>query len=149
MELINPELIVLDLAATDWKDAILQAAAPLVANGMITAGYAQKIIEISEETGPYIVITPHVALAHAPIEAGALKDAIGLAVLKEPVKFGNQDNDPVKYIFTLSSTQNGGHLDQMAALVNLLGMPEFFATMDRAKEPKEITNFINKNLEGV
>ena len=56
--------------------------------------------------GPYIVITKHVALPHARPEAGALESAIGIATLKHPVKFGNKDNDPVKYLFCLSATDN-------------------------------------------
>lgn len=145
--LIDPKLIQLNVNASDWRDAIWKSGKPLVDNGLVTPSYLQSVIKIAEVTGPYIVFMPHVALSHAKTEDGALKDAIGLTVLKKPIVFGNKNNDPVKYIFTLSSTKADGHLDQMARLVNLLSNNDFFLKVGQANNAQEVIECINK-LEG-
>ena len=142
--LIDPKLIQLNVSAKDWRDAILKAGHPLVKNSLVTDNYLKSVIKIAEEMGPYIVFMPHVALSHAKIEDGALKDGIGLTVLKNPVPFHNKDNDPVKYIFTLSSTKANGHLDQMAQLVNLLSKNDFFEIVSHANNVQEIINYVNE-----
>ena len=96
-KLCNASLIRLNIEAVDWKDAIRKSVAPLVENKKVNENYVEEIIKGVLELGPYIVITEHVALPHARPEAGALETAIGIATLKHPVKFGNKDNDPVKY----------------------------------------------------
>ena len=93
--------------------------------------------------GPYIVITPHVALPHARPETGALESAIGIATLKAPVAFGNADNDPVKYLFCLSAKDNNSHLGALADLAELLENKEFFELLDKTNDPKEVIDYLN------
>lgn len=144
MAFIQAELIQLNVQADNWKDAIMKAGQPLLKQQYVTKDYLNEVIKIAEETGPYIVFTPHVALSHAKTEDGALKDGIGLTTLKQPLAFGNKDNDPVKYIFTLSSTQPNGHLDQMAQLVNLLSKKDFFEQIDQAANPAAAADYLNQ-----
>ena len=47
-------------------------------------------LKVSNELGPYIVITEHVALPHARPESGALEPAVGITVLKDSVEFGSK-----------------------------------------------------------
>lgn len=70
-KVINPKLIQLAIRAVDWKDAIHQAAQPLIDNNDVTEHYVEGIIRSVKEYGPYFVIAPHVALAHAPSKDGA------------------------------------------------------------------------------
>lgn len=143
MELVNSNLIQINVKAKNWKDAILKSAKPLIEKGIVTENYPKRVIEIAKESGPYIVITPHIALSHASISDGALGDAIGFTVLEESVEFGNEANDPVKYIFTLASTADGGHLQQMAQLVSVLQRPDFFTKIDKCTTETQISEFIN------
>lgn len=145
--LIIPELVQLNIDAKDWRDAIYQSGAPLVKKHLITKNYLDSVIRIAEETGPYIVFMPHVALSHARTEDGALGDGIGLTVLTNPVIFGNKNNDPVKYIFTLSSLKPDGHLEQMARLVDLLSKRNFFQKVAQATTVQEIINAVD-DVEG-
>lgn len=144
MSLIDPELIQLNVEANDWEDAIQKAAQPLVDHRKVTEEYPKRIIEIAKETGPYIVIAPHVALPHASSKDGVLADAIGLTILKEPVKFGNKDNDPVKYLFTLSSEKPDGHLDQMTKLIKVLQKKDLYQRLNQAQNSAQIDAIVNK-----
>ena len=102
------------------------------------------MVATTKESGPYIVITKHVALPHARPEAGAKDIAIGIATLDTPVVFGNEENDPVKYVFSLSAVDSNSHLRAMSELVELLDEEEFFRTLDKAKNAEEIINYIKE-----
>lgn len=144
-DITNETLIKLNVPAKDWEDAIRQSASVLVENNKVTEAYVDAMVNTAKESGPYIVITKHVALPHARPEAGAKEISIGIATLEMPVEFGNDDNDPVKYVFCLSAIDNNSHLRAMSELVELFEMDEFFKTLDTAKDPKEIIDFIKSH----
>ncbi|MHA5123317.1 PTS sugar transporter subunit IIA [Oenococcus oeni] len=147
MVFIPASLIQLHVSANNWQQAILQAAEPMVEQKIITKQYPNKIIQIAKETGPYIVITPHVALSHASTKDGALSDAIGLSVLEKPVVFHNKNNDPVKYIFTLSSTDPHGHLGQMSKLIKVISDANFFEMLNHEQDKLKIVDYIDNLVE--
>lgn len=143
-EITSPELIQLNVEANDWQDAITKSAKVMVEKGKITEAYIEAMIRNTKENGPYIVITEHVALPHARPEEGALETAIGIATLETPVVFGHELNDPVKYIFCLSTKDNNSHLKALAELVELLDGDEFYNVLNNAKESTEILEYIVK-----
>jgi len=143
-DLLNEQLIKLNIDASDWMDAIQKAAKPLVLSNMVEQRYVDAIIENVKEAGPYIVITKHVAIPHARSEMGVLHTAIGIATLKEPVAFGNKENDPVKYIFCLSAKENKEHMEALAQLADLLEDQNFYKVMDQATKPEEILKYISE-----
>lgn len=144
-EITNETLIKLNVKAKNWEDAIRQSASVLVENNKVTEAYVDAMVATTKESGPYIVITKHVALPHARPEAGAKDIAIGIATLETPIVFGNDENDPVKYVFCLSAVDSNSHLRAMSELVELLEQEEFFRTLDNAKNAEEIINFIKEN----
>ncbi|MCC0764548.1 transcription antiterminator [Clostridioides sp. ES-S-0006-03] len=141
-DITNETLIKLRIKAKDWEEAIRQSASVLVENNKVTEAYVDAMVNSAKASGPYIVITKHVALPHARPEAGAKEIAIGIATLENPVEFGNDNNDPVKYVFCLSAIDNNSHLRAMSELVELLEEEEFFRVLDNAKEANEIIDFI-------
>lgn len=143
-DLLNEELILLNIDASDWEDAIRKAAQPLVDEKKVTESYVDDIIVGVKNNGPYIVLTEHVALPHARPESGALESAIGVATLKTPVEFGNEANDPVKYLFTLSAKDSSQHLNALSELAGLFEDKGFFNLLDNSNNPKEIMEYINK-----
>ena len=142
-DLLDESLVLLDVEASDWEDAIRKAAQPLVDNKKVTPSYVDDVIKGVNELGPYIVITEHVALPHARPESGALESAVGIVTLKEPVEFGSADNDPVKYLFPLSAKDNDSHLGALQSLVELLSDPDFFAQLDSASTPKDVVDLVH------
>nr|AMK55833.1 PTS sugar transporter subunit IIB [Faecalibaculum rodentium] len=143
-ELTDTKLMKLGIRAIDWQDAIRQAAQPLVDQSRIRESYVEDIIQGVRDYGPYIVLTKNVALPHARPEAGALQDAIGIATLETPVNFGNRDNDPVKYLFCLSATDDEKHLAGLAQLAELLEDRNFLNILDHARTPDEIIAYLDK-----
>lgn len=142
VNLVSQELIQLNVDAKDWKDAIIASAQPLLNEGKIEQMYIDSMIDAVNESGPYFVLLPHVALPHARHEKGALEDALGITVLSNPVNFSNPANDPVKYIFTLSATSNDKHLVALAELAELFEDQAFFKLLDEAVSSEEIYDYI-------
>lgn len=141
-EITNIDLVKLQVEADNWEDAIRNSTDVLVNTGIAKPSYIDGMIQATKETGPYIVITKHVALPHARPETGAEKIGISIATLKRPVVFGNKENDPVKYIFGLSALDNQTHLTAMSELAELLDHKAFYQVLDNAQKPEEIIDFI-------
>ena len=119
-EFIKKEYIQFDVDAVDFIDAIRIATRPLLEDGAITQEYIEEIIHIYKSTGPYIVITKNIAMPHAPSSTGALRLALGFTRLKIPVISGNENNDPVLMLFSLSAPDSDSHLEMLSHLVEVL-----------------------------
>jgi PTS system ascorbate-specific IIA component len=72
-----------------------------------------------EEHGPYIVIAPGLALAHARPGPEVLKDGIAVVTLSTPVDFGHPYNDPVSVILALAVAAGDAHVALVAELANV------------------------------
>lgn len=145
-EVISESLIQLNVDAVDRDDAIRKAAEPLLKENKIKLSYIDAIIKSINEAGPYFVLLPHIALPHARPEDGAIENAIGITTLKTPIEFGSSNNDPVKYLFTLSAKNDGKHLDALATLAELFEDPKFLNMVDQATKPKEVMDYILMNI---
>ncbi|MDM8270723.1 PTS sugar transporter subunit IIA [Thermophilibacter provencensis] len=145
-DLLDEGFVQLGVEADDWEDAVRTSTRPLLDAGKIAPSYVEDIISGVKDLGPYIVIAPHVALPHARPECGALEPAVGVVTLREPVEFGSA-NDPVRYLFPLSATDDDGHLGALQSLVEILSDADFFAQLDRAKTPAKVVELV-KAKEG-
>jgi mannitol/fructose-specific phosphotransferase system IIA component (Ntr-type) len=118
-EILPAERIELDVSVNTWQEAIQAAGKLLFETGAITQEYINAMVKVAEELGPYIAIAPGIALPHARPEAGALRTALSLVKLTQPVNFGNPDNDPVQLIFALAAVDNRAHTFALQALAEL------------------------------
>jgi ascorbate PTS system EIIA or EIIAB component len=107
-------------AADGWREAIRVACEPLVEQGAAEARYPDRCIEMVDEHGPYIVLAPGIALAHARPEDGVLKLGVSAVTLAEPVTFGHEDNDPVDLVFAFGSPDRDQHVGLLSKLATAL-----------------------------
>lgn len=110
--------IVLGARAADWRDAIRLAGEALVDSGCTTAEYTEAMIRMVDDHGPYIVIAPGLALAHARPGPEVRCDGLSVVTLAEPVEFGHAHNDPVRVVIGLAGVAADGHLEAVAELAN-------------------------------
>jgi mannitol/fructose-specific phosphotransferase system IIA component (Ntr-type) len=141
-DLVDEKLVKLKVPAKNWEEAIRLSASALVENDKVTPGYVDAMVESAKASGPYIVISKHVALPHARPKMGTKEIAIGVATLENPIEFGHRENDPVKYVFTLSAVDSSSHLRAMSELAELLEMEEFYKILDNATDASEVVDFI-------
>jgi PTS system ascorbate-specific IIA component len=73
-----------------------------------------------EQLGPYIVIAPGIALAHARPSPAVRRAAISLVTLLEPVAFGHRENDPVRLVIGLAAIDEERHITALSTLAEFL-----------------------------
>jgi len=113
------EAIQLHATAADWRAAVELAGACLTRAGTAEPAYADEMIRMIEEHGPYVVIAPGLALAHARPGPEVLSDGLAVVTLSTPVDFGHPHNDPVNVVLALAVHSPERHLRMVAELANL------------------------------
>lgn len=120
-EVLTPEVIALDVEAKDWREAVRRSGDLLYKAGKIEKEYIDDMIQMVEELGPYIVIIPGIALAHARPDTGKIKElGVSLVRLKEAVCFGHEKHDPVKIVMGFAANSEDSHLDILQELTCIL-----------------------------
>jgi PTS system ascorbate-specific IIA component len=113
------DAISLRVEVDDWRGAVRAAGAALTAAGIAQPSYADEMIRMIDEHGPYVVIAPGLALAHARPGPEVLKDGIAVVTLATPINFGHPYNDPVSVILALAVDSPDAHVALVAELANL------------------------------
>jgi len=119
-EILTDKQILLKKEINHWEESIRIVAQPLLEDDYINESYVEAMIDAVKEYGAYIVIGKGIALAHARPEAGVNKLGLSVLTLATPIAFGHKDNDPVKIIFCLATTNNISHLKIMKTVVRLV-----------------------------
>lgn len=104
----------------DWREAIERAAEPLLEEGIIERPYIAAMIKKVEGLGPYIVIAPDVAIAHAKPEEGVLRTGMSLLLVHDGVLFSAEAKHRVRALFALASEDGESHLTALSQLTTLL-----------------------------
>lgn len=107
--------------ALDREHAVELSGHLLVSSGRVTPDYVTQMIDVLESHGPYFVIAPGIALAHAKPSDAVMNTGLSMVTLAEPVIFGNQANDPVRIVIGMCAVDHDSHLDMLAELASLLG----------------------------
>lgn len=117
---LTPEMIRLRVAVPDWQSAVHAAGELLVEAEKCEQRYIEAMIEAVNEMGPYMVLAPGLALAHARPEDGVKEIGISFISLDPPVNFGSQANDPVSLVIAFGGVDNESHIDLLAQLARVL-----------------------------
>ena len=134
-DLLTESFIATNGQAHNWEEAISKADNLLIENQTVDPLYVQNMIQAVHDFGPYIVIAPGIALAHASSKEGINRISMSLLTLATPVSFGSKLHDPVHAVFALATTAHDSHLTALSELVRLLGQEEFLqALKDNNKE---------------
>lgn len=128
----------------DWKYAIGIGVDLLVENEAATNDLKQAIIEVVNQHGPYFVIAPKLALAHAPPGNYCLKPALSLVVFKNLVSFGNTNRYDVNVLVTLSAPDNSTHIDLMAKFAKTFGNKAIIDKLVNTNSIDEIKNILKE-----
>jgi PTS system ascorbate-specific IIA component len=135
--------IVLAAEAPDWRAAVTLAADALAASGAARPEYAHQMIRMIEEHGPYVVIAPGLALAHARPGPEVIADGLSIVTLATPVNFGHPHNDPVRVILGLAITAPDEHLAAVAALANVFNDSHAIDELAAASSAEEVQRIMD------
>jgi PTS system ascorbate-specific IIA component len=130
--------IMIGAEADDWRAAVRLAGRALSDSGSTLPGYADAMVRMIEEYGPYVVIAPGLALAHARPGPDVLSDGLAVVTLATPVSFGHPHNDPVRVVLGLAIKSADAHLESVAALANIFNGSTAIADLAAATSPAEV-----------
>jgi len=142
-EIIRKNHIKVDVEASDYKEAIFKAGELLLQDGLIQQSYIDKMINAVEKLGPYMVIMPGFALAHANSENDVNENCYSFITLKQPVNFGCP-NDPVKVIMALGAIDKTEHIKKISQIATILMNPTTFDEIMNCSDVDRIYEILNK-----
>ncbi|WP_103061876.1 PTS sugar transporter subunit IIA [Actinomyces qiguomingii] len=120
-DLITDDRVIIHKDVDTWQQAIAVVAEPLLADGSITIQYVKAMIEAVDRFGPYIVLSPHLVLAHARPDTGVKRQAMSVLTLKHPISFNHPENDPVDIVFCLAAVDADSHIQALKEFVAIAG----------------------------
>lgn len=128
----------LDARASGWRDAVRLAGAALRRSGATRDSYTERMVQVIDDFGAYIVIAPGLALAHARPGPDVLADGLSVVTLAEPVVFGHPHNDPVTVVVGLAVANSDAHVTSVATLANIFNDPEAIPRLAAATTTREV-----------
>lgn len=137
---LKEEFVQFEENVLNWEEAIKKSASPLLKNGYINQSYIDAMIESVHEYGPYIVITPYVALPHARPETGSIKMGYSILKLEKSVPFSDEEEHQVRLLIALSCVDANTHMEVLQGIVTVLSDEEKFKKLMKAKSHTEIVS---------
>lgn len=141
-DILKKESIKLQFEANNWEEAVREAGDILVNEKKVEQLYVENMIQAIKDLGPYIVIMPGIAFAHARPDETVHETCMSMITLKKPIEFGSKQNDPVSIVFAFGANSQGEHLKALQDLAKFLSVEKNFQMLINTKEINEIYNRI-------
>ncbi|MCU1403946.1 MAG: ascorbate transporter subunit [Glaciihabitans sp.] len=135
---LSGDSIVLGASVKDWRAAVRLAGDALAKSGATLPAYSDEMIRMIEEHGPYVVIAPGLALAHARPGPQVLHNGLAIVTLSTPVNFGHPHNDPVSVVLGLAVASGEQHLATVAQLANVFNDDKAIPALAAATSVDEV-----------
>lgn len=141
-DLFNKGTIELGVEAKNWEDAIRFCGQLFVNNGNTEERYTDAMINTVKNMGQYIVIEKGIAMPHARPEDGVKKIGMGIIKLKNPIKFGNEEYDPVDILIFICAVDKTAHVKALGELMKLIEDNDFLKLVRNTSSKEEVFNYI-------
>jgi PTS system ascorbate-specific IIA component len=115
----GPNSIAHHIEVTDWEGAISIAVALLEADCRVTSDYLAEVLASNQRLGPYFVVAPGIAIAHAAPGPSVLETGMALLRLEEAV-FSGSNNDPVQLVFAFCAVDSDSHVELLASFAQVM-----------------------------
>jgi DNA-binding GntR family transcriptional regulator/mannitol/fructose-specific phosphotransferase system IIA component (Ntr-type) len=122
-EFLPIERISINHNAETWSEAILHAGRLLYTTGAAEERYGMAMVTTARQLGPYFVVAPGIAVAHALPQEGVIKPALALVTLQPSLPFGNSENDPVRLLIAIAAVDTQQHVDALKEIADVLSDP--------------------------
>lgn len=116
----------------------------LVSSGAAQPVYVEAMVNLTKELGPYIVITPGIAIPHARPEEGALHVGFSVVQLDPPLAFGNPDNDPVWLVISFCTPDANAHVELLMQIARTIGQEGFLEAAKATQTSEELAELFNR-----
>lgn len=147
-DLITPEHVQITSEILNWESAVRRCLQPLQDDQFVQPRYADHIIAITKEKGPYMMIKEGVMLAHAKPEDGVQKLGMSLLVLEKPTIIGTLGQQrQVRLIFGLAPIDRGAHVRALGQLLALLQNEDLYQRLLKATNTTIIRQLLNEAVK--
>lgn len=141
LEMLTPDKVQIKDQVNDWSEAIRVASQPLLQQQYFDERYIKAMIDSVYNLGPYIVIAPEIAIAHARPDDSVNKVGLSLLKLEKHINFSSESHY-ASLIFVLSAVDNTKHLDILKQLAQVLGDQQVVERLLQAKDKNKIINIL-------
>ena len=98
--------------------------------------YIDEMIQAVYDLGPYMVLMPGFALAHAEPSPAVLKDDMSLILLDKPVEF-HSENDPVTIVLCVACVNRDSHREALIRVAAALMEDDIYDRLASAQTVEE------------
>ena len=124
---------------TDWEGALRKAVALLESDQRVTSEYLVEVLALNQKLGPYFVVAPGIAIAHAGPGVGVLETGMALLRLAEPVVSGS-NNDPVRLVFAFCAVDSDSHVELLGSFAQVMSAE---GNVNKLLNEADLTNIRN------
>lgn len=142
------ERILVNYHANTWIDAVLRAGQLLADTGVAEERYGQAMVNTARQLGPYFVVSPGIAVAHALPDEGVITPALALVTLLPPVPFGHVENDPVRLLIAIAAVDANQHVEALKDVADVLSDPDKRQRLMEAASRQEAFTILTGNKGG-
>jgi PTS system ascorbate-specific IIA component len=126
---------------SDFESAVSLAVQNLVADKRALPEYLDEVLGNLKTLGPYFVIAPGIALAHAKPSASVLEVGFSLARFEQPLWSGSS-NDPVSLVFAFCAVDSSSHIELLGEFANWLSTPGIVNFLQNASAESVIRSLL-------
>jgi len=126
----------------NWISAIQKTAQILLVNGCINENYINVMISLTHQYGPYFVISPRVAIAHAQPKDGVSKLGVSLSIYKKGLDIMGKAK--VEFLFVLATPDQSAHLHILQNIAYLDQQEEVLDNMLKAECEEDVLSILQK-----
>jgi mannitol/fructose-specific phosphotransferase system IIA component (Ntr-type) len=118
----GPNSIALTSEQLTFSEAVDRAVELLELDNRVTSGYRVEVQKSLAKLGPYFVVAPGIALAHAAPSDAVLEIGFSLLRIEDGVRSGSS-NDPVRLLFAFCTPNPDDHIELLGEFANFVSAP--------------------------
>lgn len=141
LEILTSDKVQIKDHVEHWSEAIDIAAQPLLNQRYFEQQYITSMIDSVKSLGPYIVIAPEIAIAHARPDSHVHKVGLSLLKLNQHINF-SEEGHFASLVFVLSAVDNTAHLEILKQLAQILGNNQTVEALLAAQNNTDIINIL-------
>lgn len=146
-DLLSEDNVSFHYPAETWEDVIRHGGQLMVDAGFTEPTYTEAMIDVVRDMGPYIVLTPGLAMPHARPEMGAKQVGTALVTLEKPIDFGSPENDPVSVAVFLCAPNKEEHIQLLTDIATLFEDEEFLDAAVNFESIEDVQAFLSEHLD--
>ena len=143
-DILTKEVIRTNVECKTWRECVCAAGDLLIQAGKVTEEFNEKMIEVVEEYGPYMILVPKVGFFHAKPGSYIKEPCLSLITLKDEVSFDDFNGEIIKCAFAFGAVDHNSHLELLANLASLLEDRKFIELILNESSVDEILEFIHE-----